>query len=1322
MQNASDSAKDLVQSANGATVNINNLGNVSKASALKMTLLNTAMNIGFALLATVGIKVIGEVVKLIDENFIHALEHAQEKAKESKAKLDELTSEIESLNSELQTTKDRIRELEGKSSLTLVEEDELTKLKLQNDELEREIYLRNKAVESQGKQAAKDAEAALTTKVNQSFSDDEIENPGIAAYKQRNKVDRIDNFQDHINSANQKREELKKLEEQQKKIEEKYGNDIDKYSDDKTWKTNQDKIESHSESISQLEESMSDYYLQLSEEDDALYDSNGRLIDGFEETGDRLRNVYDSYATYIHNGKTSIEELKDYFDDVSNSYVTNKLQNLFGQYKLGIIDEKDIYSTIEFNDVLNKTGISTEQLIKHLEDLYNVQHMAGEATKYTKSQMIDAINDMSKGFNKLDEIYADVKDGDVFDFTRLNSKDFSDAFEGLEDEYTEFIEKVSSSPNDIKACQEAFDKLTQAYIEQKGILDELTEENSNVAIAMLKNMGVTNAEEIVTKKLGAQQDALANKESALVAISKDMKNGTDENTNAFLKESKMTSLAKSELADLIAKEQIFNNSGLNVYEKVAQLEQLAAAYFGVGLAVNGAMGGDSRYWNSPEDYLKANLDKWKKLLGDSIKAEDKIKFNYGGADKSNKSDSSSRGSGSSKTKETKSTIDWIQRKLEVLQKTIDLTKEKFNNLFYYTSKRKNLKEQISQVSDLLKVQSYTTSIYEKAAKLAGKKLSKSLKEKVDKGDYSIKDYGSKTQELINNYKDLSDKANDARKSVASLKAEIRSLAEQYASMPWEKAQKSIEGHEKYISLWQAQADNAVSSKDKNKYIDKIIEGRRKILKDTQDAVNKDNSNLEYDGNKVKKLLKNKKYNNGKKLSDEQKKAIRDAIKNNKRISLKGIEAGALRKWIEKYNATLKEAKEHTLDLRIATEEFISQMNELNKVKFDNIAHEYENLISLFDSRNSSLQDQISLAEAKGYQVGAAFYKAQIENNRSSLKLLEKERGELLEKMKDLVIGSDEWYDAQQKIHGIDSEITKLTQDNVELNNAIKQLDFSRFEQLQNLLSNIVKESDFLIGLMGNEDMYGDYSNMSTSQLSAINPNGIDFSKYGLATMGQHSMNYDLYMAMADNYAEEIRKLDAEYANDKNNETYLQKRQEWLEAQQSSITSAQNEKKAIIDLVKGGFDAQINALKKAIEEKKKQLQLDKEAYEFNKKVSEQKKSVADIQKQINALEGDDSEENRKKLQQLKASLKDAEETLKDTMYDKSISDQEKAMDKMLEDSENSVDEYMKDSNKVFAEAINFINSNSKTIGKTIEGVAKDVGYSISHNITDAWKDG
>ena len=155
-------------------------------------------------------------------------------------------------------------------------------------------------------------------------------------------------------------------------------------------------------------------------------------------------------------------------------------------------------------------------------DVYRneIEEVVGSAEKLSKSGMIDVINSMSDGMDVLDDIYADILDEGTFDFTKLDTSKFSDAFIGLEPQYEKFIETVSAFPNDIDKCQEAFNELTTAYVEQKGILSGVSEENKQLTADMLENMGIANAEEVVMSALGLSFEdyATAKRECASAGV------------------------------------------------------------------------------------------------------------------------------------------------------------------------------------------------------------------------------------------------------------------------------------------------------------------------------------------------------------------------------------------------------------------------------------------------------------------------------------------------------------------------------------------------------------------------------------------------------------------------------------------------------------------------------------------------------------------------------------------------------------------------------------------------------------------------------------
>lgn len=207
--------------------------------------------------------------------------------------------------------------------------------------------------------------------------------------------------------------------------------------------------------------------------------------------------------------------------------------------------------------------------------------------------------------------------------------------------------------------------------------------------------------------------------------------------------------------------------------------------------------------------------------------------------------------------QSKTTINWIERKLERLQKVIDATKAKFDNLFTVNKKTSNLNTQIKQTKSLLKANEKAAKSYKKYANNI--KLSDSLKKKVREGNYNIKDYDSKTADQINKYKDYYDKYKEAQKQVDELTAQIRELKEK-------KYQIYIDDATANIDKLNALSDISTTYEEKNKYLEdqksylkKSYDYQIKIAELTKDETKKAQLQAEYEKELIE--LKNQKFEN-----------------------------------------------------------------------------------------------------------------------------------------------------------------------------------------------------------------------------------------------------------------------------------------------------------------------------------------------------------------------------------------------------------------------------------------------------------------------------
>lgn len=164
---------------------------------------------------------------------------------------------------------------------------------------------------------------------------------------------------------------------------------------------------------------------------------------------------------------------------------------------------------------------------------------------------LENIQSLSQGLDQLDKIYADILDKEDFDWSSiLNNDGFKEAFSSYTEEYDNFINTVSNSPNDINACQDAFNKLTAAYIKGSGVLSEVTEATKAGTVAMLKQMGVSNAAAIVEQALIENEKMLEAQKYATAHGCDDLRKATYEEINALIAEGKTSEEVLKYLAKL----------------------------------------------------------------------------------------------------------------------------------------------------------------------------------------------------------------------------------------------------------------------------------------------------------------------------------------------------------------------------------------------------------------------------------------------------------------------------------------------------------------------------------------------------------------------------------------------------------------------------------------------------------------------------------------------------------------------------------------------------------------------------------------------------
>lgn len=412
-----------------------------------------------------------------------------------------------------------------------------------------------------------------------------------------------------------------------------------------------------------------------------------------------------------------------------------------------------------------------------------------------------------------------------------------------------------------------------------------------------------------------------------------------------------------------------------------------------------------------------------------------------------------------------------------------------------------------------------------------------------------------------------------------------------------------------------------------------------------------------------------------------------------------------KKKIEEY----QEWYEKALACSEAIDDLKETLSELYADRFDAIATDFDNQLSLYEHQISTFNNELERLESSGYMSGAEFYEALQEVERQKIAKNKEKLRALTQALNDAVqsgmieVGSEAWYEMQNEINSTTEAIQESENAVLDYANAIRDLKWEQFDFLQEQIGQIATEAGFLISLLENSDLFDENGSITDA---------------GNAALALHGINYNTYMEQANAYAEELKRIEEELAKDPYNTDLIARRNELLGLQQDAITAAEDEKQAIIDLVSQGIQAELDALKELIDAYNESLDSAKDLYDYQKKVRNQTSEIAKLQKQLAAYSGDTSEEGRARIQQLQEQLAEAEEALEETQYDQYIKDQKDLLDDLYEAYEETLNQRLDDVDALIEEVVDSVNSNSGAIAETIQNAASDVGYDISDALEDA----
>ncbi len=545
---------------------------------------------------------------------------------------------------------------------------------------------------------------------------------------------------------------------------------------------------------------------------------------------------------------------------------------------------------------------------------------------------------------------------------------------------------------------------------------------------------------------------------------------------------------------------------------------------------------------------------------------------------------------------------------------------------------------------------------------------------------------SKGSEVWLDYQQQIDQTTNSSKELTTAMAENAKAA---ATLAKEKAESKVSKLDSKDELYDAKIENATDATSKNKLIDKQLKSidKRQQTYETAYATSTSNLNTSADtlaGMKTKKInTGNKTKNKANKTYNTVLEKVQKRVNAGKRITENLLtqaaslnDNGKLYDACVRYNANFDAAQENKLILEMYQETSKQDKAALAMEQFQNIESDYDSKLSGYDQRKTIVNNRISLANAKGEAASASDYQELIGIEEETIQTLLEKRARFEQELSQavaegsIVQNSSEWLEMQDAITTVTNELDASNQALVEYNNSIRQLEWDKFDDAAEKLKRDNSEIEYYLDLLNNQKLVDEDSG--------------EFTEYGKSALALRKAGYANYQTQAAAYLAEYNSLQEQINNGElsaTNETVIDRMYELEDAYRLATLAAENEKEAIADLIKEGYDAQLNSLSDLISSYKELRQSERDAYEYEKSIAEKTKHISTLQKQLSAMNGDTSEEARARIQQIKVDLESAREELEETQYNKYLSDSEEMLDDMYADYEQFINDKLENTNDI-----------------------------------------
>ena len=184
---------------------------------------------------------------------------------------------------------------------------------------------------------------------------------------------------------------------------------------------------------------------------------------------------------------------------------------------------------------------------------------------------------------------------------------------------------------------------------------------------------------------------------------------------------------------------------------------------------------------------------------------------------------------------------------------------------------------------------------------------------------------------------------------------------------------------------------------------------------------------------------------------------------------------------------------------------------------------------------------------------------------------------------DIEYGSEQWWGMYDALQNVNDQIVEMKSNMAGFNDQLRQMEWDNFDYALDSVSDLIDENNFLIEVLESEHQLFEKVPLMGTDTMVSNGNWTDTAK---AIQGLRVNNLETLEEQDGYYADELKDINEQLANDPNNKKLLDRQKEIVKSRRSIIKGITDEKQAIKSLIKEGYDTFLDYLQKSIDKRTK----------------------------------------------------------------------------------------------------------------------------------------